>query len=213
MTAILFVLAMAANAPTAIDAERAFAAESRRSGQWSAFRHYALPDAVMFTPQAVFAQDFLKDRKDPPKSIDWWPARSFVSCDGRTAVNLGPWVTVEGKPGGTFTTVWQREGRMWRWAYDGGSEDPNAKLTPRNKAPTVHRARCTKAPRAPVIPPLPLTDRQARKTPEDSGRGESADKTLGWDWKVEKDGSRHFRVFVWNGARYAQALYQNVPAK
>ncbi|MES2002355.1 MAG: hypothetical protein V4444_08620 [Pseudomonadota bacterium] len=206
-------LAAAAHLPTAVDAERAFAADARRNGQWSAFRKTALPDAVMFTPQAVFAQDFLKDRKDPPRSIAWWPTQSFVACDGRTAVNLGAAVDAEGKPLSLFTTVWQRNGRSWRWAYDGGAPIAGKPLPSRSKAPVVQRASCrAKAPGAPVIPPLPLTDKQARKTPEDSGRGESADKTLGWDWRVEKDGSRFFRVFLWNGARYAQAVYQHVPA-
>lgn len=208
---ITALLLAAAPIPTAIDAERAFARDARRIGQWSAFRKYAFPDAVMFTPQAVFAQDFLKGRKDPPKSVDWWPVRSFVSCDGRTAVNTGLAVTASGAPYGQFTTVWQRGSRNWRWTYDAGSPLPRGVLSPKGKAPSVHRARCTKAPGAPVIPPLPLTDRESRKTPEDSGRGESADKTLGWDWKVEKDGSRHFRVFLWNGSRYAQALYQHAP--
>ena len=92
----------------AIDAEHAFARDAQRIGQWSAFRKYADRDAVMFTPQAVWARDFLKGRKDPPKAISWRPAHSFVSCDGRTAVNTGPWFTQDGTPGGYFTTVWQR---------------------------------------------------------------------------------------------------------
>ena len=54
--------------------------------------------------------------------------------------------------------------------------------------------------------------KQARTTPEDNGRGQSADKTLGWDWKVDKDGSRKFRVYQWNGQRYAQVLDNDVPA-
>ena len=70
-----------------------------------------------------------------------------------------------------------------------------------------------KAPGAPVIPPPPLSARQARTTPEDNGRGESADKTLGWDWKVEKNGEHRFRVFLWNGLRYAQVLHNRIPAK
>ena len=64
--------------------------------------------------------NFLNGRKDPPKSLNWWPAHSFLSCDGRTAVNTGPWVTADGKPGGYFTTVWQRTAGKWRWVYDGG---------------------------------------------------------------------------------------------
>ena len=66
----------------------------------------------MFTPQAVWAREFLKDKKDPPKAIGWRPAHSFVSCDGRTAVNTGPWFRAGGSPGGYFTTVWQRDRRQ-----------------------------------------------------------------------------------------------------
>ena len=204
-------LIAAASVPTAIDAERAFAADAQRLGQWTAFRKYADHDAVMFTPQAVWARDFLKDRKEPPQSVKWWPADSFVSCDGRIAVNTGPWVAADGKAHGYFTTVWQREGHRWRWVYDGGG--PTEKTPGKPVLPRVHRAACgTKAPGAPVIPPPPLTPKQARTTPEDNGRGQSADKTLGWDWKVEKNGERRFRVYLWNGMRYAQVLYNDVPA-
>jgi hypothetical protein len=204
-----FLLA-AASIPSAVDAERAFAADAQRIGQWTAFRKYSDHDAVMFMPQAVWAREFLKDRKDPPKAIRWRPATSFVSCDGRTAVNTGPWFKVDGAPGGYFTTVWQRTGRQWRWAYDGGGPLAGA---PAPVGPVrVRRASCaTRAPGPPVIPPRPLTAKQARTTPEDTGRGQSADKTLGWDWKVEKTGARHLRVYLWTGSRYAQVLYNDVP--
>ena len=69
----LLLAAAAAAAPTAVDAERAFAADAQRIGQWTAFRKYADRDAVMFTPQAVWAHEFLKDRKDPPKAVAWRP--------------------------------------------------------------------------------------------------------------------------------------------
>ena len=208
ITAFLLVAA----AQTAVDAENAFARDARRIGQWSAFRKWADRDAVMFTPQAVWARDFLKDRKNPPRSVRWWPLRTFVSCDGRTAVNTGPAVTAEGKPYGTFTTVWQRTGPTWRWVYDNGG--PLGGKSTRRAPPQMTRASCRgKAPGAPVIPPLPLSAKQARTTPEDAGRGESADKTLGWDWKVEKNGEHRFRVFQWTGGRYAQVLYNRVPPK
>ena len=208
ITAVLFAVSM----PTAIDAELAFARDAQRIGQWTAFRKYADRDAVMFTPQATWARDFLKGRKDPPKALTWRPAHSFVSCDGRTAVNTGPWWQPNGKTGGSFTTVWQRTEIGWRWAYDGGG--PLAGAAARPAQAQVHRASCIgKAPGAPVIPPPPLSAKQARTTPEDNGRGQSADKTLGWDWKVEKSGTRHFRVFAWNGGRYAQVLFNNVPAQ
>ena len=211
ITAIL--LAAAAAVPTAVDAERAFARDAQRIGQWSAFRKYADDTAVMFTPQAVWAHSFLKDRKDPPKSVEWWPARSFVSCDGRTAVNTGPAFRPDGKAYGSFTTVWQSDKGQWRWVYDNGG--PVQGAAPRRpQRPHVIRASCpARAPGAPVIPPPPLSSKKARTTPEDTGRGESADKSLGWDWKVEKDGGHRFRVFLWNGRSYAQVLVNNIPAQ
>ena len=209
---ILALLLASAPVATAIDAERAFATDAQKYGQWTAFRQYADHDAVMFTPQAVWAQPFLKDKKDPPKSIGWRPAHSFVACDGRTAVNTGPWYTPDGKVKGYFTTVWQRGPSGWQWVYDGGG--PLAGQAPPIPAKAAtHRASCrTKAPGAPIIPPPPLTAKQARTTPEDNGRGQSADKSLGWDWKVEKDGARKFRLYQWNGQRYSQVLVNDVPA-
>ena len=207
---IIALFVAAAPVTTAVDAEIAFARDAKRIGQWTAFRKWADRDAVMFTPQAVWARTFLERLKDPPNAIGWRPAHSFVSCDGRTAVNTGPWFKQDGTPGGYFTTVWQRSGPNWRWAYDGGG--PSTGAVPKGKA-QVHRASCgTKAPGPPIIPPPPLTSKQARTTPEDNGRGQSADKTIGWDWKVEKDGARKFRAYQWNGKRYAQILVNNVPA-
>jgi len=207
----LLLAAAAAASPTAVDAERAFAADAQRIGQWSAFRKYADRDAVMFTPQAVWAHEFLKDRKDPPKALAWHPTQSWVSCDGRTAVNTGP-AFRDGKAFGNFNTVWQREKGDWRWVYDAGSP-LNEKDAAKTK-PTVRKASCrAKAPGAPVIPPPPLSAKQARTSPEDNGRGESADKTVGWDWKVDKDGAHRFRVFLWNGKSYDPVLTNIVPAQ
>jgi hypothetical protein len=197
-------------AMTAVDAEYAFARDAKKIGQWTAFRKWVDRDAVMFTPQAVWARTFLKPLKDPPNAISWRPAHSFVSCDGRTAVNTGPWFKQDGTPGGYFTTVWQRAPAGWRWVYDGGG--PASGPAPTGK-PLIHRASCrTKAPGAPIIPPPPLSPKKAQTTPEDNGRGQSADKTLGWDWKVEKSGARKFRVYQWNGTGYAQVLTNDVPA-
>ena len=204
-----FLLASAA-VPTAVDAERAFARDAQRIGQWTAFRKWADRDAVIFTPQAAWAHQSLP-AKDPPKAIRWLPVHSFVSCDGRTAVNTGPWWKPDGRPGGYFTTVWQSNKGQWRWVYDGGG--PLSGAAPAARTAQVHRASCrTRAPGAPIIAPPPLTPSQARKTPDDNGRGQSADKTLGWDWKVDKSGERKFRVYLWTGSRYAQVLYNDVPA-
>jgi hypothetical protein len=207
---IVALFLAAAPVATAIDAEYDFARDAQRMGQWTAFRKWADRDAVMFDPQAVWARDFLRDKKDPPKALRWWPARSITSCDGRTAVNSGPWIRGDGSKHGMFTTVWQREKTEWRWVYDGAETRTGPLPTP--PKPVVNRAACTgKAPGAPIIPPPPLTPKQALKTPEDNGRGQSADKTLGWDWKVDKKGGRVLRVYMWTGRRYAQVLYNDVP--
>jgi hypothetical protein len=208
---IAALLLASAPVATAVDAELAFARDAQRLGQWTAFRKWADKDAVMFTPQAAWARDVLP-KKDPPKAITWRPAHSWASCDGRTAVNTGPWFDVGGKHGGYFTTVWQRTPQGWRWVYDGGApKEDGAKVPP--VKPRVHRASCRgKAPGAPIIPPPPLTSKQSRNSPEDNGRGQSADKTLGWDWKVEKDGTRKFRTYLWDGGHYAQVLFNDIPA-
>jgi hypothetical protein len=208
---MIAVLLLAAAAPaTAVDAELAFARDAQKIGQWTAFRKWADRDAVVFTPQAAWAQQAFP-KENPAKAIAWRPAHSFVSCDGRIAVNTGPWFGRDGKPGGYFTTVWQRTGRQWRWVYDGGG--PLGGGLADRLRPQTHRASCARrAPGAPIIPPAPLTAKQARTTPEDSGRGQSADKTLGWDWKVDKNGGRKFRVYQWTGLRYAQVLFNDVPA-
>ena len=208
---IAALLLAAAPVVTAVDAEYAFARDAKRSGQWSAFRKWVDRDAVMFTPQAVWASTFLKTLKNPPNSITWRPAESYVSCDGRTAVNTGPWFQQDGNRGGYFTTIWQRTGKNWRWVYDGGgpsTEPAGAKGIPKIKIAACHG----RATGAPINKPPTLSAAQSRETRTDNGRGESADKTLGWDWKVEKDGARRLRVYQWTGKKYAEVLHNDVPA-
>lgn len=210
ISAVLLATAPIATAPiaTALDAERAFARDAQRIGQWSAFRKWADRDAVMFTPRAVWAKRFLKPLKDPPRAISWHASQSFVSCDGRTAVNTGAWFKQDGAIGGSFTTVWQRTSEGWRWAYDGGSPSRSTFAARRTM---TRRASCTgSAPGAPIVPP---SQSRTGSDPTDAGRGQSADRTLGWDWKVTPDGGRRFRLYQWTGSRYVLVLQNNVPAK
>ncbi len=205
-----FLLA-AAPVATALDAETAFARDAKTIGQWSAFRKWADRDAVMFTPQAVWASTFLKPLKNPPKSIGWRATQSFVSCDGRTAVNTGPWFTQDARLAGYFTTVWQRTPAGWRWVYDGGV--PMLGKGGSRTGPRVHTAACSGRPHGPPIQPPPkLSPKQSLKTLQDNGRGESADRTLGWDWKVSATGARTFRVFLWSGGKYSEVVHAVDPA-
>ena len=204
-------LLIAAASLTAVDAERAFARDARRIGQWSAFRKYADDTAVMFTPQAIWAHEFLADRKDPPKSIIWGPSHSWTSCDGRTAITRGPWATAAGKWSGYFTTVWVREQAGWQWTYDAGDELTAPTQLP--KKAQIQRASCagrdkiSSKYREEVKP----TARIAGKPPADAGQGRSADGTLIYVWKVAASGERHFQAKLWNGRDYRTVLDQKVP--
>jgi hypothetical protein len=208
----MLALLLAAASMTAVDAERAFAADAKRIGQWTAFRKYADETAVMFTPQAVWAREFLAPLKDPPKAISWGPSDSWVSCDGRTAINRGPWTSASGKAHGYFTTVWFREGKAWKWSYDGGDTLPAPMALP--KKPRVQRAVCSGMAKIPqeYREEVKPTARIAGKPPADAGQGRSADGTLIYEWKVAKDGERHFEAKLWNGNDYRTILDQRIAA-
>jgi hypothetical protein len=208
----MFVLLAAASIATAVDAERAFIRDSHTEGQWTAFRKWSDDSAVMFSPQAVWAHEYLKALKDPPKSIDWAPADSWVSCDGRTAINRGPWTSASGKAHGYFTTVWMQSHSNWRWIYDGGDVLTVPMALP--KAPKVVRASCSNLARVPATyrGTVIATEHIAGNAPADAGQGRSADGTLIYEWKVAPDGARHFLARLWNGRGYRIILDQNVAA-
>ena len=197
----------------ALDAEYAFIRTADEQGQWTAFRRFAHPDAVMFTPETVWAQQWLKGRADPPRSIQWRPSISFVSCDGRTAVNQGPWLSASGKASGTFTTVWQADGRKWRWVYDGGKPGSGTVAWPIRAE--VKQASCAgKAPGPPIAAPPSVARHADGSAPHDFGRGLAAVRTVRVDWAVsEPSGVRHLRVFLWNGRSYDEVVDQTVAAE
>ena len=204
---ILFIAASV----TAVDAERAFARDAQRMGQWTAFRKYADETAVMFNPQAVWAHQFLGSLKNPPKALKWGPSESWVSCDGRTAINRGPWTSPAGGQG-YFTTVWVRKGKGWKWIYDGGDDLEKPMALP--KRPRVERARCDGQAKIPqeYREEVKPTARIAGKPPADAGQGRSADGTLIYEWKVASSGERHFKAKVWNGRDYSTILDQKISA-
>ena len=187
IVALAFAAAVTAAPVTAIDAERAFIRDAQTAGQWTAFRKWAADDALMFTPQPVKTQELLKDSKDPPVAIFWWPGRSYVSCDGSYAVNTGPWVRDWGKSVGYFTTVWKRQpDGGWKWIYDGG----DALEVPRGEGGDIHPQRAVCGGRLPPAP-VPQVDPDVKL-----GSGESSDGTLRWLWSVGPDGSRNFRAWL-----------------
>lgn len=207
MLALATLMAAATVAPppprlprTAVEAEVAFARDAQRLGQWTAFRKWADPTAVMWVPQAVWAHDFLKDRKDPPVAVRWSYLRSWQSCDRRTAVNLGPWRLPNSR--GRWITLWMRQpSGDWRWSADGqlGASAPGTS----NSRPTVRTASCANR-RARLRQVAADYARPVNRTaaPGDSGYARSADGTLLFNWTVAADGVRRTRVQLWTGRRF-----------
>ena len=184
---LMLLLAQAAAAQTPVDAERAFAADAQRIGQWTAFRKWSAKDAVMFAPQPINAETFLKDRKNPPEAIERWPTASYISCDGSVAVNTGGWKRSDGSTG-FFSTVWKRQkDGSWRWIVDGNGDLAHAR--PRPAQPLIRRAACD---RQAVAPHYPIS----RSASFDNG--ESDDNSLSWSWSIEgRSGDRTFATRLW----------------
>ena len=189
-----------AAAQTATDVERAFDRLAAREGQWTAFRAYADAGAIMFVPRPINAQEWLRDRKDPPKSTRWQPIRSYVACDGVWAANTGAWQRPDGSVG-YFTTIWHRgtSGR-WRWVLDHGDALAKPRRVPAR--PVVRQAVCGGKGR--VSPAVAGAD---------SGIGTSDDATLCWRYKVQPDGARTVRVELWNGHGYDPVIADTVAAQ
>ena len=211
------LLLMAAEPMSAIDAERAFAADAQKLGQWTAFRKYAAEDAVMFVPEQVNAQAWLKDKKDPPVSVFWWPGRSHVSCDGNFAINTGPWIREWGKSVGYFTTIWKRQpDGSWKWLLDHGDALPTARAEGGDVRPI--KASCAGKPPADelvIVGPASRVSLETGVTPRQSvtrASGRSDDNTLGWTWVVGADGARTFVAHMWTGERFETIVTDDVAA-
>lgn len=218
------VLLAAAAPQTAVDAERAFAAQAQTEGQWTAFRAWAAPEGIMFDGGPKNAHDMLKGWKDPPVPVMWWPGRSWVSCDGGLAVNTGPWLRRGGTAQGTFTTVWRRlPDGSWKWLSDNGRDTPRPVAA--GDEPKVVKAACTRPAtfnagaavpaddvmvqwegRAPVTGPATLHGTAAGET---LAEGASADGSLHWRYaKLPQleDGAFGLDVWQWDGRAHRLVL-------
>jgi hypothetical protein len=195
------LMLLAAQDPeTAVDAERAFNRAAQTQGQWTAFRQFMTDDALVFTPAPTRAKEALPE-KDPPIAVQWWPAESYVSCDGTMAVNTGPWVRPRAT--GYFTTVWVRQADgHFKWSYDGG--DALTAPRPMPEKPKVRRASCT---------PAGPADISWLTTPGSaSGSGQSPDGTLTYFWSVSPDGARAFRAYLWDGKTFVRVVDDEIAA-
>ena len=191
---------LAANPSAFIAAEIGFARLAQEEGQWTAFRETSHPDAVMFVPERVKAQDWLKSQKDPAEAVKWQPHAVYVSCDGNSGVTTGAWQ--KGPANGFFTTVWMRDkkGRL-NWILDHG----DALAAPREAPEFIasKRAVCGSRPAVPI---------EAGGEGEDRVVGLSGDQTLSWTSTVRADKSRRVTIRLWDGKDMATVIDDRVAA-
>jgi ketosteroid isomerase-like protein len=185
-----------ANPSAVIATELAFAQAAQDKGQWSAFAAYAAPDAVMFTPQMVYAQGWLKGRANPPIAVKWQVNEVWSSCDGSLMVSHGAWQHPN-NGSGWFTTIWQRQkDGSYKWLLDHGGD-----LTAPLAAPEMISGRIADCPdRAARPTPMPSTSQGKSKglPPLNPAlhAGKSVDGSLTWQVTGTTNGA-HSLVVHW----------------
>ena len=197
---------LSANPSAVVAAEIAFNRLAQEKGQWTAFRATAAKDAVMFMPEMVNAQVWLKGRKDPPASVKWQPERVLMSCDGSVGVTTGAWQQPDGR-NGYFTTIWRRDNKgRWYWVLDHGDQLRTPRSAPDFIATRL--ASCPRGMRPPAPPPLPAGTKPV-PTP---GNGASEDGSLKWSSEVRPDKSRRVTVSLRVNDGYETVLTDDVGA-
>ena len=195
-----------ANPSAVIAAEIAFNRLAQEKGQWTSFRQTAAKDAVMFVPQPVEAQVWLKGRADPATSVKWQPHKALMSCDGKTGVTTGAWQGPSGTVG-YFTTVWQYYEKgtggngEWKWVMDHG--DPLT--SPREVKEMIETRVASCKGSAPATLMAPPENAQMKM-------GLSRDQSLSYTSIVRPDGARTIEVKLWNGMSAETVIFDKVAA-
>lgn len=189
--------------PSAVIArELAFARAAQEKGQWTAFRDFAADDAVMFVPEPVGAQDWLRRQSDPPQAVQWQPHQVWSSCDGTLAATKGAWQRPDGSVG-YFTTVWKRTDNQdeYEWVMDQG--DVLQQPLPAPQMIDAEVADCGSRPAT----PSPL-GRAGGNPPG----GVSRDGTLAWSVETTAE-ARTVRVSYWDGSEWQDAISERVTTR
>ncbi|MEE4454782.1 hypothetical protein [Novosphingobium resinovorum] len=189
--------------PSALVAEEiAFARMAREKGQWKAFAKFADDEALMFVPQEVQAQIWLKRQEDPAAPVQWEPHQVWMSCDGTLGVTKGAWHKPDGTVG-WYTTIWKRQKKgEYRWVLDHGDTLPSAPQEPEMLA-----ARVAKCGRRPDAPPAVSPPADARTFMG----GNALDGTLRWHVTVlSGNDARSVSVEMWNGTAFETIVQDNV---
>jgi hypothetical protein len=201
-----------ANPSKVIAAELAFARAAQDKGQWTAFAEYATDDAVMFVPEAVNAQAWLKGRANPPQAVRWQPHQVWSSCDGSLAVTKGAWQRPDGSVG-YFTTVWERqENGEYKWVLDQGDV-----LAEPLEAPEMIDAKSANCGSNDSSDAWDSEEADWEANSEAAGAviglGESDDRTLAYRYVVRPSGARETTVFMRTTETMQEVLRSTVAAE
>jgi hypothetical protein len=190
---LLAALLPAATPQTAVEADRVLATAVRTEGQWTAFRRFAAPGALFFQRGAHDAATMLARQPDPKEAFTWDVNESITSCDGTTAVTIGPVRRPDGK-GGMLLLVWRKQpDGSWKWVAWRGGASPTPDSGP---VPRVITASCEGQPHSYLRP----------KPAGPSGTLASPDRTLIWHWETDRSGAVTYSIQVWNGTDHATVI-------
>ncbi len=207
----------AAQPSTIVAAELAFSRAARERGQWTAFREFAAPGALLHGANGPFAiAPWLATQTDPPAAVQWSPRVVVISCDGALAVSKGRFRDPDGKVG-NFVTVWERQGNGdYRYVFDAGGDDvPQPPPKQRQEegdiivtALDLVQGLIASCPRggAPIPPPPALAVGAEGK----EGATLSRDGTLRWRWTHKPDGTRMIAADYFYEGRWVTAVEQNL---
>ncbi len=207
----------AAQPSTIVAAELAFARAARERGQWTAFRMFAAPGALLHGADGPFAiAPWLATQTDPPEAVQWAPRVVVLSCDGALAVSQGRYRDPQGKVG-NFVTVWERqESGEYRYVYDAGGDDvpqpaPKPALPEGDYVVTALDAvqglvaTCPRAPGSVPPPPAIPVGEEGK-----AGATLSRDGTLRWRWEHRADGTRYAAADYFYQGRWLTGIEQSL---
>ncbi|WP_301750743.1 hypothetical protein [uncultured Erythrobacter sp.] len=214
---VLTVAPGAAQPSTIVATEAAFSRAARERGQWTAFRMFAAPGALLHGENGPFPiEPWLATQTDPPSAVQWDARVVAMSCDGALAVSKGRYRDPEGKVG-SFVTVWERQAdNSYRYTYDVGGDDvpqpPPRKpvqegdiVVTEIDAVTGLVATCPRGSNGTPPPPaIPIGE---------DGKADaklSRDGTLRWRWEHRADGTRYVAADYFYQGRWVTAIEQSL---
>jgi hypothetical protein len=196
-----------------------FSRAARENGQWTAFRAFMAPGALIHGQSgAIDADQWLATQADPPEAVQWAARSVWMSCDGRLAVSRGRFRDPDGRIG-TFVTIWQQQAdRSYKWVYDSGALDdpqPDGQLADDGagiivSADEIIQGYVADCPGSGGAAP----DNWANLRPAgtQSGGAQSPDGTLHWSWYHYPNGGRSIEARYLVDGQWETALDERFPA-